>query len=516
MPAATLLLPYFEVPLDAPITAWGYPNTTFTIGNSSASAAVAHVTLWTDLGVPTYAFDVYLTGFDVEVINLRLLFLGIPPVTADVGADPTNRISNQGIISQDINALGSVTGPCAFPADLYQRLSVADVAALQAAHTGDPSALLGGSCGGASHGDNVARGFVTVDSVSACTAALPTDPTYFAAIADQRNILFGEYWVIDADNNYAHGDSLVAIESSPSDPLTDGAGDYTFYGRLANVNGAGTDHREGLPTAWMGRYVNGGTLDAGTTAFVWRDAWPRAPFTCASPPAGLTQANLTGFDEQEQADFFPVNVDYLPLATEAVRLTDPSRIPLEYSFGFLYYDLKLGAAVPPFGTTRQSHVTHAYSAWGRFEGAFTVWPLDNVSAPRPSDFTVPPCSNGIDDDGDTFIDYPADPGCQAPGGIENPPCDDDLDNDGDTLIDYPADPGCQFAWHWNEGPECHDGIDNDGDTFTDWPADPGCRYGYSTDESPQCDDGFDNDGDTFIDFPADPQCTAAWDFSESS
>jgi len=80
VPAATLLLPYFEVPLDAPMTTWGYPNTTFTIGNSSATAILAHVTLWTDLGVPNHTLDVYLTGYDVEVINLRLLFLGIPPV----------------------------------------------------------------------------------------------------------------------------------------------------------------------------------------------------------------------------------------------------------------------------------------------------------------------------------------------------------------------------------------------------------------------------------------------------
>ena len=443
------------------------------------------MTLWTDLGVPTTTLDVYLTGYDVEVINLRLLFLGIPPVTADRGVDPTDRISNQGIISQDINFDGpDMPSPCdsGAPFETYLRMPVADVAALQAAHTGNPSALLGGSCGGASQGDNVARGFVTVDTVNSCNTDLPTSPAYFTAIATFQNVLFGEYWVIDADNNFAHGDSLVAIEASLTDPLTDGAGDYTFYGRLANVNGSGADHREALPTVWMGRYINGGAFDAGTTAFVWRDAWPRAAFGCATPPAGLTQANLTGFDEQEQADYFPINVNYLPLATEAVRLGDPSRIPLENAFGFLYYDLKLDAAVPPFGTTRQSHVTHAYSATGRFEGAFTVWPLDNASAPLATYFDVPECSNGIDDDGDTFIDFPADPGCRDGSGIEAPACNDHVDNDGDTLVDYPADPGCQAAWYWVEDPQCSDGIDNDGDTF--------------------------------IDYPDDPQCTAPWDSSE--
>jgi predicted dienelactone hydrolase len=62
----------------------------------------------------------------------------------------------------------------------------------------------------------------------------------------------------------------------------------------------------------------------------------------------------------------------------------------------------------------------------------------------------PVCSNGVDDDGDALVDYPADPGCQtASSRLENPACDDDLDNDGDGKIDWDGgtgggtpDPGC--------------------------------------------------------------------------
>src|SRR4051812_16977664 len=45
VPAATLLLPYFEVDLTGGPTSL---TTLFSINNASASAAVAHVTVWTD------------------------------------------------------------------------------------------------------------------------------------------------------------------------------------------------------------------------------------------------------------------------------------------------------------------------------------------------------------------------------------------------------------------------------------------------------------------------------------
>lgn len=46
------------------------------------------------------------------------------------------------------------------------------------------------------------------------------------------------------------------------------------------------------------------------------------------------------------------------------------------------------------------------------------------------------CANGIDDDGDGFVDFGADSGCgSASDTLENPECDDQLDNDGDSLFD---------------------------------------------------------------------------------
>ena len=64
---------------------------------------------------------------------------------------------------------------------------------------------------------------------------------------------------------------------------------------------------------------------------------------------------------------------------------------------------------------------------------------------------------------------------------------------------------------------CNDGIDNDGDTLIDFPDDPGCIIAAQDFEDPACDDGVNNDGaeDSLIDFPADPDCVAAWDGSEA-
>ncbi len=52
----------------------------------------------------------------------------------------------------------------------------------------------------------------------------------------------------------------------------------------------------------------------------------------------------------------------------------------------------------------------------------------------------------------------------------------------------------------NRGPACSNGLDDDGDGLIDFPADPGCASAASNDESPRCQDGIDNDGDGRIDF----------------
>ncbi|MDO8469695.1 MAG: cohesin domain-containing protein [bacterium] len=67
-------------------------------------------------------------------------------------------------------------------------------------------------------------------------------------------------------------------------------------------------------------------------------------------------------------------------------------------------------------------------------------------------------------------------------------CADGVDNNGDGLIDYPADPDCTSALDDDESgtapvvSACADSADNDGDLLIDYPADPGCESATDTDE----------------------------------
>ena len=63
------------------------------------------------------------------------------------------------------------------------------------------------------------------------------------------------------------------------------------------------------------------------------------------------------------------------------------------------------------------------------------------------------CSNGIDDDGDGLIDFPADPDCISPFGLFEQTlqqCSNGIDDDGDGLIDFPEDTGCTDQFDLSE------------------------------------------------------------------
>lgn len=135
------------------------------------------------------------------------------------------------------------------------------------------------------------------------------------------------------------------------------------------------------------------------------------------------------------------------------------------------------------------------------------------------------CNDGLDNDGDTFTDYPADPGCSSSADNSelnsSVQCDDNLDNDLDSLVDYPDDTGCTSPNDTSElpgGRACNDGIDNDGDTKTDYPSDLGCANSTDNSElnpSVQCDNGVDDaDTDSLADWPSDPGCSSLSDTNE--
>jgi uncharacterized repeat protein (TIGR01451 family) len=99
-------------------------------------------------------------------------------------------------------------------------------------------------------------------------------------------------------------------------------------------------------------------------------------------------------------------------------------------------------------------------------------------------------------------------------------CSDGIDNDGDGKIDFPADPGCSSTQdndEFNALPQCSDGIDNDGDgaiDLTDFSCQGNPNKNDETNPKAQCQDGIDNDGDGKVDFLNDPGCSSRQDNDE--
>lgn len=82
--------------------------------------------------------------------------------------------------------------------------------------------------------------------------------------------------------------------------------------------------------------------------------------------------------------------------------------------------------------------------------------------------------------------------CLTGLGFYQAECSDGLDNDADSMIDHPADPGCAGPHALEEAPACSDGLDNDGDGLADWDGagfshpDPECEAEPSRDrEQPE-------------------------------
>src|SRR5688572_31202888 len=197
VPAATLLLPYFEVD----IANQNGVTTLFSINNASATAVLAHVTVWSDQSVPVLDFDVYLTGYDVQTINMRDIFIhGIVPTTASAGQDTAgDTISPQGPVSQDINFASCSALPYSQP-----RLGVGFRAHLQAWLQGFASPSTG-NCAGSKQQDNILRGYVTVDTVNACNLFFPSDWALYAPFVTDQNVLWGDYFYVNGGQEFAQG-----------------------------------------------------------------------------------------------------------------------------------------------------------------------------------------------------------------------------------------------------------------------------------------------------------------------
>lgn len=332
-PAATLLIPYFEVDLANS----GGQSTLFSVNNASAKPVLSRVVLWTDWGIPTLAFDVYLTGYDIQTFNVRDLLNGSLPDTGPQVSN-TGTLSNAGTLFTGCSTAGA--------AGISPQLAPEDVAWLRAAHTGQPVATA--QCAGSgTAGPNVATGYITIDTVNRCSPRTvgtlvntPANATYFAAggtgLASDDNVLWGDFTYVNPQRNTSNGQSAIALVADP-DALT--AGTYTFYGRYVGFDGR--DNRIPLSSLYYARYVNGGTFSGGTDLIVWRDnrRTAVAPSACGQAPSWspLGEMQLVTFDEEENPKEI-ANSNAFPVVTQKVHVGGPS-LPISQPFGWLMLDL---------------------------------------------------------------------------------------------------------------------------------------------------------------------------------
>lgn len=378
VPSATLLLPFFAVDLSNP----NGLTTLFSINNGTAGAVLAHAVVWSDLSVPVMSFDVYLTGYDVQTINLRdIVVFGNLPQTASAGQDPFGTISPKGSLSQGINfaSCQNVLPPPPVPVGVVQ-----DV---QLALTGKASPMLQNQCAGQDLGDNIARGYVTVDTVRNCTSRVPGDAGYFGPAstndATDQNVLWGNWYMVNVPQSYVIGSTMVGIEADASSPATTTPGNYTFYGRYDGWSAI--DHREPLASNFAAQYFSSGSGGGffETSLIVWRDpkgaqkAFPCPAAENSQPqwyPLGME--GLVAFDEAEnpaatvQTPFCPqppTAPALFPAATQMVFVGGAALAP-PFRFGWMYVNLNVSAVynpAPPVDTkAAQGYVISAHLANG--------------------------------------------------------------------------------------------------------------------------------------------------------
>lgn len=344
-PAATLLIPFFQVDLN---DAQGM-STLVSVNNASARPTLARMVLWTNWGVPTLAFDIYLTGYDVQTLNLRDLLLGHLPVTGST-------VSNRGLLSESGADFPGCTPPPSQSVGTGVKatplLNAAELAYLRAAHTGQPVSPASGTSparcvGSAQSRPGLATGYLTVDAVNRCSQTTvgtlentPAHAPYFvkggSGLASDANVLWGDFFYVNRQQSYAMSHSAVAIVA---DADFFSAGDYTFYGRYLGFDSR--DSRAPLSSLYYARYLDGGTISGGTELVVWRDNRSARvePSDCAAGPdwTPLGELQMVAFDEEEN----PTEIresNAFPLTTQLVHVGAPPLLTPN-SFGWLMMDL---------------------------------------------------------------------------------------------------------------------------------------------------------------------------------
>ena len=389
-PAATLLLPYFEV--DITSRAGTGETTLFTVTNVTNLPQAVQVTLWTDYDYPVMTFNLFLTGYDVQSINLYdVIARGLSAPDDGTGYDvsPVGELSGDEVDQVPFDNPVLAERTCV---DLPVRLPSALVTRMQAAFTTGkvPASGNAPACNTAGGAHANAVGYATIDVVGACDPRLPTEPAYYANFIRFDNVLGGDYMQINGDEDFAQGSPMVHIRAIPeggrasvrlNDPAYTVDFERTFYARFQSAAAPKLDARQPLPSTFSARWISGGPTGFETYYKIWREARTSPDTACSALPNRLNGVtDLVRFDEEENPETlapcghicFPILVS----SSAKIAADNPSTFPantIEAPAGWMYMNLDWAND----GIATQNWVVSSMRAEDRFSVDVDALPLGN-------------------------------------------------------------------------------------------------------------------------------------------
>jgi len=382
LPAATLLLPYFEVDLNA--GAGSGETTIFTITNTTDVPQAARFTLWTDYAYPVITFNLYLTGYDVQSINLYdVIRRGQIAPENGTGSDvsPVGPLSgtggNQDRDNPRLDEASCVRLPIQLPSVFLSRMQQAFTQGVIPGFSTTPE------CRDAGGAHTSAIGYGTIDLVNNCDVSMPHETSYWVDDLSYDNVLIGDYIQVNGAQDYAQTNNLVHIRAIPEGGTYDASAATnlrrTFYSAFNAAGAPGSDRRQPLPATFAARWIGGGPALFQTDLKVWREARTGVGAACAqyAGNALMSSTEIVRFDEDENPEAFaPVQHPLIP-ASARVSVSDNDFFPPATGGdigGWMYLNLD---DFESDTIARQNWVVVSMRAEGRFSGDMDAQALGN-------------------------------------------------------------------------------------------------------------------------------------------
>jgi len=423
VPAATLLFPFVALDYNNPVNG---DTTLFAITNVSSEAQIVHIVVWTDYSDHVLDFNIILSGYDVQTINIRDIFVNgqLPSsFTSGPGVVGGSRLASGPVCPASDEWVGpdlplpnatstlydrcnndtSVNGVPYFPGyPNYPTIPQATLDLFKAklqwsqtflkvhadCYTGNAYMISPSDWFQNRSTADATWMYITADVVWTCNRMFPdadaaywqdaagnvADPTtgYYSPDGPQAmydNVLIGDMLWVNDDARFSEAGNAVHIEAD-----VDLTGMPTFYYRYATVNFAQNDHREPLPTAWAMRYIGVGSTAIDTYVRAWKGSTflSHIQDLYIDPNNGLLAAwdcmayTLYIWDEDENVCSIPGQTPWSPAPETGC---DPNFLPLETQevkadeFNICFTDGWMLFVWPPSNTPGVTFTFDNYQTW---------------------------------------------------------------------------------------------------------------------------------------------------------